>query len=133
MITRNYPKDYVIAQTYFKNMNELSNGLEYVTTYLDDLLIISNKSFEDHIKKLDNALSKLNQKGFKMNTEKSFFARNELEYLGFRITRQGITMPLPDKVEAIKNIAVSTTKRELKNIIGLIIIIEICGNIYPKY
>ena len=28
--------------------------------------------------------------------EKSYFARNELEYLGLRITRQGI-MPLPDK------------------------------------
>ena len=37
-----------------------------------------------------------------------FFVRNELKYLGFRITRQGI-MPLPDKVEAIKNIAESTT------------------------
>ena len=37
-----------------------------------------------------------------MNVEKSFFARNELECLGFNITREGI-MPLPDKVEAIKN------------------------------
>ena len=33
-----------------------------------------------------------------------------LEYLGFRITRQDI-MPLPDKVESIKNIAVPTTKQ----------------------
>ena len=41
--------------------------------------------------------------------KKSFFARNELEYLGYRITRRGI-MPLPDKVKAIKNIAVPTTK-----------------------
>ena len=39
----------------------------------------------------------------------SFVASNELEYLGFRITRQGI-MLLPDKVEAIKNIAVPTVK-----------------------
>ena len=37
-----------------------------------------------------------------------FFDRSELEYLGFRITRQGI-MPIPDKVEAINNIAVPTT------------------------
>ena len=90
-------------------MNKLFNGLEYVRTYIDDLFIISNMSFEDHINKLDKAISKLNQKGFKVNVEKSFFARNKLEYLGFRITRQGI-MPLPDKVEAIKNIALPTTK-----------------------
>ena len=29
-------------------------------------------------------------------------------------------MPLPDKVEAIKNIAVPTTKRQLRSFIGLI-------------
>ena len=90
-------------------MNELCNSLEYIRTYIDDLLIISNKSFKDHINKLDEVLRKLNQKGFKVNAEESFFARNELEYLGSRITRQGI-MPLPDKVEAIKNIAIPTTK-----------------------
>ena len=38
------------------------NGLEYVRPYIDDLLIISNKFFEDHINKLVNVLSKLNQK-----------------------------------------------------------------------
>ena len=46
-----------------EKMNELFNGLEYVRTYNDYLLIISNKSFEDHINKLDEVLSKLNQKG----------------------------------------------------------------------
>ena len=42
-----------------EKMNELFNGLEYVRTYIDDLLIISLKSFEDHINKLDKVLSKL--------------------------------------------------------------------------
>ena len=62
-----------------EKMNELLNGIEYVRTYIDDLLIISNKSFEDHINKSDKVLSKLNQKRFKENAEKSFFARNKLE------------------------------------------------------
>ena len=64
------------------------NGLEYVWTLIDALLI-------NLINTLDKVLSKLNQHGFKVNAEKSFFARNKLEYLGFRITRQG-TIPLPD-------------------------------------
>ena len=51
--------------------------------------------------------------------KRSFFARNELEYLGFKITRQGI-IPLPDKVEAIKNTAVPKTKKQLRSVIGLI-------------
>ena len=96
-----------------EKMNELFYGLDYVRTYIDDLLLISNKSLEDHIKKLDKVLSKLKSAGFKVNAEKSFFARDELEYLGFKITREGM-MHLPDKVEAINNIAVPTTKRQLQ-------------------
>ena len=39
-----------------EKMNELFYGLDYVRTYIDDLLLISNKSLEDHIKKLDKVL-----------------------------------------------------------------------------
>ena len=53
-------------------MTKLFNGLEDIRTYIDDLLMISNKRFEDHINKLDKVLSKLNQKSFKVNIEKSF-------------------------------------------------------------
>ena len=40
------------------------------------------------------------------------------EYLGLSSTRQGI-MPLPDKVKAIKNIALPTSKKQLRSFIGL--------------
>ena len=55
-----------------ENMNKLFNGLDYVTTYIDDLLLISNKSLEDHNKKLDKNLCKLKSTGFKVNAEKPF-------------------------------------------------------------
>ena len=32
-------------------MNESFNGLDYVRAYIDDLLIKSDKSLEDHIEK----------------------------------------------------------------------------------
>ena len=83
------------------------NVLEYVRTYIDKLLIICDKSSADNINELGKVLNKLKQKGFEVNAEKSFFARNDLEYLGFSITIQGM-MPLPNKVEAIKNIAIPT-------------------------
>ena len=102
-----------------EKMNELFNDLEYVRTYIDDLLIISNESLEDHLDKVGKVLKKLQAAGFKVNAEKSFFAKDELEYLGFKITREGI-MPLPSKVEAIKNIAAPTTKKQLRSFIGLI-------------
>ena len=54
-----------------------------------------------------------------MNVEKPFFARNELEYLDLKISREGI-MPLPDKVEARKNMDVPTTKKQLRSLMRLI-------------
>ena len=63
-------------------MEQPRYGLDYVRTYIDDVLIISNKSLEDHIEKVDKALRKLKSAGFNVNVEKSFFARNKWEYLG---------------------------------------------------
>ena len=59
-------------------MNKLFIGLEYVRTYIDDILVISNESLEHHIKKQDKIPHKLKSAGSKMNAEKSFFTRNEL-------------------------------------------------------
>ena len=91
-------------------MNESFNDLEYVRAYINDLLIIVNSNFEDHVNKVKIVLKKLQAAGFKINTEKSFFARDDLQFLGLKTTRQGI-MPLPDKVEAIKHITVPINKK----------------------
>ena len=100
-------------------MNESFNGLEYNRAYIDDLLVNINGNFEDHLNKVQIVLKELKADGFKINAAKSFFARDQLQYLGFRITRQGI-MPLPDKVQAIKDIAVPTNKKQLRSFIGVI-------------
>ena len=53
-----------------EKMNELFNGLEYVKAYIDNLLIISNGNFEDHLNKLKIVLKKLKAAGFKINDRK---------------------------------------------------------------
>ena len=79
-----------------EKMNKLLYGLHYVITFIDDLLIINTKFLEEHTKKLEKILSKLKSAGFKVHAKKSFFAKNELEYLGFNIIRKYI-IPLPYK------------------------------------
>ena len=44
-------------------------------------------------------------------------ARDNFEYLGIKITRQGL-MPLPDKVQAFYHIAVPTNEKQLRRFIG---------------
>ena len=78
------------SDVFQEKMNELFNGLEYIRAYIYDCLIISNGNFEDRLNKIKTVLKKLKAAGFKNNSEKSFFARDSLEYLSFKIIRQGI-------------------------------------------
>ena len=93
-----------------EKMSDLMQGLEFVRTYIDDLLCITASTFEDHLTNLDKVLKRIQSAGLKINPKKSFFAQPELEYLGYWITREGI-MPTPQKVKAISNIAVPKTKK----------------------
>ncbi len=102
-----------------EKMAELFYGLDFVQAYIDDLLICTNSTFQDHLEKLDEVLRRLAAAGLKVNANKSFFGRHELEYLGYWITRDGI-QPLPKKVEAIMKIAEPKTKKELRAFIGIV-------------
>jgi hypothetical protein len=87
-----------------EKMSELMCGLEFVWAYIDDLLALTNGTFSDHLEKLELIFKQLRQAGLKVNADKSFFAKYELEYLGYWITREGI-QPVTKKIEAIQNIA----------------------------
>jgi hypothetical protein len=102
-----------------EKMGTLMEDLEYVRAYIDDLLITTNGSFEDHMTKTSAVLAKLRQAGLKVNVTKSFFARYELEYLGYWITRNGIT-PTDKKVKALMNIATPKNKKDVRSFIGMV-------------
>eukprot|EP00957_Ditylum_brightwellii_P212066 15366922-Ditylum_brightwellii.AAC.1 len=57
--------------------------------------------------------------GLKVDAQKSFFGCQELDYLGYWVTRQGIK-PLQKKVEAILKIAPPKTKKQLCSFISMI-------------
>ena len=73
-----------------QKMSELVYDIEYARAYIDDLLVICNSTFQDHLVKLEVVLKRLNDAGLKINASKSFFAQSELEYLGYWISRDGI-------------------------------------------
>ena len=47
-----------------------------------DLLHVTSGTFEDHIAKLVIIFQRLQAAGLKVNIEKSFFGKEQLEYLG---------------------------------------------------
>ena len=79
------------APDFFQEkMTDLMRALEYVRTYIDDLLIITKGTFDDHLSKLQEVLSRLQNAGLRINATKSSFALHEIEYLGYILTCDGI-------------------------------------------
>ena len=83
-----------------EKMSELLAGLDTVRVYLDDILHVTKGSWEDHLAILEKIFIRLQEAGLKVNAKKSSFGAHDLEYLGYKVTREGI-MPIADKVKAI--------------------------------
>ena len=109
----------VSPDIFQEKMSDLMSGLEFVRTYLDDLLIISNSSFEDHLQQLKVVLQRLRRVGLKVNAEKSSFFAPEIEYLGYMLTKDGIK-PVQKKVQAVLDLQPPTTLKQLRSLLGMV-------------
>ena len=72
----------------------------FLTAYLDDILIYSN-TLTEHKVHVRKTLELLNANGLCLKPEKCKFYRTKIEYLGFVISEEGISMD-PRKIAAIK-------------------------------
>jgi hypothetical protein len=96
-----------------QKISDLMEGLkDCIRAYLGDILIITKGSYEDHLQKVAEVLKRLQAAGLQVNLPKSKIAIQELEYLGYWLTPQGIH-PMLNKVESTKNLlAPKTVKQE---------------------
>ena len=78
------------ADIFQAEMMDLMEALEYVRAYIDNLLVVTRGTLEDHLDKLGEVLRRLHEAGLKVNAAKSFFCTREIEYLGYILTRGGI-------------------------------------------
>ena len=105
--------------TYQRCVNFKLRGLigKICFIYIDDLIVIG-KTKEEHLKNLRIVFNRLRETKLMLNPDKCSFLQKELEYLGHKITPQGIK-PLERNVEKIMNFPVPTNKKELERFIGL--------------
>lgn len=89
-----------------------------IFTYLDDI-IITSKTFEDHIRLLGEVRDILFEANLTINLSKCVFFKTQLKYLGYIVEGgQGIRTD-PDKVSTMVNYPRPTTTTEIKRFIGL--------------
>ena len=105
-------------EIFQRTMEHILEGEKQVVCFYDDVLVFG-ESQESHDKALQSCMKKTVDAGLKLNREKCEFALQEIEFLGFIISGDGIR-PDPKKVKAITDMPEPTNITELRRVLGMI-------------
>lgn len=97
----------------------LFDDVHNVLVYMDDILILGCSTFKDHLSQIEIVLSRLNSKGLQVNPMKSRWAEEEVDYLVFLITREGLK-PQPRKIQGLLDMQEPTNTRDIRSFIGMV-------------
>ena len=86
---------------------------------LDDIIIVTRGTKEEHTRKLHSVLTKLENEGYRASKEKSKFYQKETIWLGHTISQDGIR-PNKEKTDAIGILEPPTNTKTLKSFLGAI-------------
>ncbi len=70
-------------------MEQVLRGLSHILIYIDDVLIHTD-THEKHLEALEQVLLRLHQHHLKINLDKCLFGDQQVSYLGFTLTPEGI-------------------------------------------
>ena len=107
------------ARATFQRAIDISFSEEkdkFVVIYLDDITVFSIFD-EKHIQHLERVFLKCMKFGISLNPKKSHFSLEEGKLLKHIISKDGITID-PSRVEAIEQIAIPRSKKEVQSFIG---------------
>jgi hypothetical protein len=107
------------AEIFQVEMGKLMATLEYVRAYIDDLLVITKSSHDDHLEKLEQVFILLRGIGLNVNAAKLFYCTQDTEYLRYILTRGGIK-PQPKKMQVILALNPPSNVKELQQFLGMV-------------
>ena len=89
----------------------------WIRNYLDDLIIWA-PDFTTLTQRLRKTFSVLKNNGVKLNLSKCELAKNEVTFLGYKISKQG-SQPDPKNVEAVLEMKPPTKVKEVRRFLGM--------------
>lgn len=93
-------------------------GCPGVINYMDDILVFGRAKLE-HDRNLETVLRRLREHNVMLNTDKCVFGKQEVKFLGFRLSQHGWSVE-EDKKRAIENFRRPETLTEVKSFLGLL-------------
>ena len=100
-------------------MDSILSEFPHAHAFIDDILITTKGSENEHIPTVEKILKKLDKENMELKLSKSKFAQRECEWLGHRITPTEIT-PLVRKTVPIEALHPPRTLLQLKSFMGSI-------------
>ncbi|KAG9192563.1 hypothetical protein G6011_11297 [Alternaria panax] len=97
----------------------------FVTAYIDDVLVYSSGTLEEHVEHVKKVLSKLKEYKLYLQPGKCEFHTKETEYLGFIISTEGVKMN-PKKTAAVQEWPTPKTVKDVQSFLGF-------ANYYRKF
>ncbi|XP_029163431.1 uncharacterized protein LOC114934886 [Nylanderia fulva] len=85
--------------------------------YLDDIVIVT-PTFKEHLEWLDRVLQKILAAGLTINPEKCEFCRAQVKYLGFIVSKEGLSVD-PEKAQPILEYPAPTNLKQLRRFLGM--------------
>jgi hypothetical protein len=109
----------VSPDIYQETISNLFADLQNVIVFIDDICIITNGTFQEHLKLLAEVLQRLTDHNLQVNGKKSSLCAHEAEFLGFVLTREGVK-PQTKKVQAVLSLAPPVNVKQVRSFIGMI-------------
>ena len=91
---------------------------DFIAVYLDDIIIYTKGSFEQHMDHLRQVFKALREANLKIKLKKCHFILPNIQFLGHVVGRDGIK-PDPEKIDKVKNFPIPTNLTELRSALGL--------------
>ena len=98
---------------------ELLGDIVGTKSYIDDILVVKKGSFTEHLDQLDEIFRRCQKANMKLNAAKCRFSFNEIDYLGYIVTPEGVK-PNPKKIKAIQSMERPTTVTEIRRLFGMV-------------
>ncbi|CAC5387636.1 unnamed protein product [Mytilus coruscus] len=99
-------------------MTEIMENIEGAEVIVDDILIWGS-TIQEHDERLKKVLDRARQCNLKLSKSKCQFRKNEVEYVGHIISKDGLK-PDPEKVCAVQKMKKPENKKELQTFLGFI-------------
>ncbi|PIK33923.1 hypothetical protein BSL78_29258 [Apostichopus japonicus] len=105
-------------EVFHRLVHEIFEGLQGVTTYIDDILVWGS-SKQEHDLRLIEVLNRAKDRKLTLNKAKCQFGLSKIKYLGHVLTAEGVQID-DGKIEAVVNMPKPQCKKDVERFLGMV-------------